>query len=192
MAFLKKRSTAILVFAVVFILASLFAINRSLGEKAEEVRDQFADGVYDEVAGYKRSSIKSQLDVRAAASQNLISVGSRYADAAAETSALRTARTELVNGLEAKKMSPKYLFAANKSLQEAFDALDVKLRAVSLTSSQKTIVADSETRMQNAARVIGEAGYNEAVRGFDRKTLSRFPTNFLKTIAFLKEPELFE
>ncbi len=191
MNFLKKPAGAVLVSLAVIILSSFFAANRSLSVKVQEINDLFSDGVYDSNVGYKQKSIKSQLDVRADASMNLISVGANCSGAEAETDALRNARNVLVNGL-ARSAGAEKLFDANADLQKAFDALYAKIESLPLTANNRTIAEESRNRMTNAASMIEKSGYNEAVREFNRKVLSAFPTNFIKSFALVKSPELFE
>jgi hypothetical protein len=191
MSFFKKRGGAFLAAVVIIILASFFAANRSLNEKVRETSDLFLNGVYDSNVGYKQKSIKSQLDVRSAASLNLISIGANYKDAEKETEKLRDARSVLQNGLT-KSFGPEKLYDQNKDLQTAFDELYSKLSPLSLDFSSRTIAEDSKSRMTNAASMIDKSGYNEAVREFDRKVLNVFPTNFISQFAMVKGPELFE
>jgi len=191
MGFFKKRSGAVLVFFAVVILASLFAANRSLSGKVQEITDLFSDGVYDSNAGYRLPSIKRQLEVRENASQNLISVGALYSEAKEETEALRSARNVLVNGLS-NSFGAERLYDANKDVQTAFDALYNKLTTLTLDSGDRSLADESRGRMENSAAVIQKSGYNEAVRQFNRDVLSVFPTNFVKDLAFVKAPELFE
>jgi hypothetical protein len=191
MSFWKKRSGAILAAVLIIILSSFFAANRSLNEKIREVSDLFSNGVYDLNVGYKQKSVKSQLEVRTAASMNLISVGANYKDTEKETEKLRDARNVLQNGLS-RSVGPEKLYDQNKDIQTAFDALAVKLSAMTLDAGNKTILDDSKSRMVNSAAMIEKSGYNEAVREFNRKVLSIFPTNYIKQFAMVKEPELFE
>ncbi len=191
MSFFKKRSGAVLAAVVIIILASFFAANRSLSEKVKETSDLFLNGVYDSNVGYKQKSVKSQLEVRSAASLNLISVGANYKEVEKETEKLRDARSVLQNGL-AKSFGPEKLYDQNKNLQSAFDALHAKLSQLSLDDNSRVIAEESKGRMVNAASMIEKSGYNEAVREFDRKVLSVFPTNIISRFAMVKGPELFE
>ncbi len=191
MSFLKKPGGAILVALAVIILSSFFAANRSLNVKVQEVSDLFSDGVYDTNVGYKQKSIKSQLDIRKDASMNLISVGANCSGAEAETDELRNARNILVNGLSRSAGAEK-LYDANVDLQKTYDALYTKIATLPLDSSNRTIAEDSKSRMTGAASVIEKSGYNESVREFNRKVLSAFPTNYIKSIALVNPPELFE
>jgi hypothetical protein len=191
MSFFKKRSGAVLAAVVIIILSSFFAANRSLNVKVREINDLFSDGVYDSSVGYKQKSIKSQLDVRASASLNLISIGASYGDASKETERLRDARSVLVNGLS-KNVGADKLYGQNSDLQTAFDALYTKLNTLALDSNARSIADESKGRMTGAASMIEKSGYNEAVREFNRKVLSVFPTNFIKDFALVKSPELFE
>lgn len=191
MGFFRKRSGAVLVFFVVVILASLFAANRSLSGRVREVTDLFSDGVYDSNVGYRLPSIKRQLEVRKDASQNLISAGAPYSEAAQETNALRSARNVLVNGLS-NSVGAEKLHDANKELVTAFDALYGKLKTLSLKDSERSLADESQGRMENTAAIIQKSGYNEAVRQFSRDILSVFPTNYVMKFAFVNPPELFE
>lgn len=191
MSFLKKRSGAVLAALVIIVLSSFFAANRSLNEKVREVNDLFLNGVYDTNVGYKQKSIKSQLDVRKDASMNLISVGANYKEAEKETERLRDTRNQLENGLS-RTVGAEKLYDYNKNLQTAFDALYVKLSTITLAQDKKDLAEESKKRMEGSARVIEISGYNEAVREFDRKVLSAFPTNYIKQLAMVKGPELFE
>jgi hypothetical protein len=191
MSFFKKRSGAIVVLLVIIVFGSLFAANRSLGAKVQAINDQLYTQIYDSSVGYALPSVASQLKVRCSASQNLFTVGSSYTEAAAETTALRDARRVLMDLLD-KSSKAKALYAANSNLGAAFDALYTKLGTLTLSDGQKTIILDSKSNMSGAATQIEKSGYNEAVRKFNRETLSQFPTNFLKSITFVKEPDLFE
>lgn len=191
MSFLKKRSGAVLAAVIIIILSSFFAANRSLSEKVREINDLFMTGVYDTNVGYRQKSIKSQLDVRSAASLNLISVGSNFKEAEKETERLREARSVLQNGLF-KAFGPDKLYNQNKDLQTAFDALYTKLSAISLDANARSLAEESKSRMVNAAGMIEKSGYNEAVREFNRKVMAAFPTNYISQFAMVRGPELFE
>jgi len=49
----------------------------------------------------------------------------------------------------------------------------------------------AQSTMQNAARVIRESGYNEAIRSFHQNVLGGFPASLLMQIVFVNPPELF-
>lgn len=191
MEFFKKRSGAILVFFAVVILASFFAANRSLSSKVQEINDLFSDGVYDPYLGYRRPSIRRQLEVRSNASNNLLSVGLKFPEAKAETEALSEARTRLINGISNSAGAGK-LYDINQELDSAYKALYERLRTLPLNNDQRKTVDDSLKDWEGSAKKIQESGYNEAVRAFNREVLSVFPTNFLMKIVFVDPPELFE
>lgn len=191
MSFFRKRSGAILVFLVVVILSSFFAANRSLSGRVQEVTDLFSDGVYDPGLGYRRPSIKRQLDVRMGASNNLLSIGRFYPESESETSTLSDARTRLINGLSSPAGAGK-LYDINKELDAAYNALYVKLGTLALDNAQRNIADESRKEWDGSAAKIQTSGYNEAVRQFSRDVLSVFPTNFVMKLALVKPPELFE
>ena len=191
MGFFKKRSGAILVFCVVVILASFFAANRSLSSRVQEVTDLFYDGTYDPGLGYRKPSIKRQLDIRKDASNSLLSIGLYYPEAESETSALRSARNAFEDGLS-RCVGAGKLYVLNKELDAAYNALYVKLGTLALDSARRNILDESRKEWDGSAAMIQKSGYNEAVRQFNRDVLSVFPTNFVMKLALVKPPELFE
>jgi hypothetical protein len=124
-------------------------------------------------------------------SLNLITVGTNYEEAGDQTAALRSSRNKLMDLLEGNT-SPSDLYAANKELDNAFQALYHKLTGLALTSEDAGYIDDDFARMNNAASVIEKSEYNKAVRAFHRNTLSVFPTNLLRNLCFTSDPELFE
>lgn len=199
MNFLKKRRNAFLIAAVIVILATLFGAYRSLGESSQEVSDTFYDGVYDSSLGYTLPSIYGQLQKRAASAMNMITIGVSYEgdEAGSDTDSLRSARNELLDAMTGGD-GPAVLFDLDTRLQESadalYDTLYLQLAASSdsgATSDMADLESDYDT-LNNAARVIGESGYNEHVRAFNRSVLSVFPANLLKTVTFVRTPELFE
>ena len=84
------------------------------------------------------------------------------------------------------------LYAANKLMGTAFDALYNVLSQAELDTKDAKRIEEYKTEMTGAAGEIETSGYNESVREFDRTVLSVFPTNILKNICFVDTPELFE
>lgn len=191
MGFFKKRSGAILVFFAVVILASFFAANRSLSSKVQEINDLFSDGVYDPDRGYRLPSIRRQLEVRANASNNLLSLGRYFPESNSETEALSDVRTRLINGLSNSSGASK-LYDINKELDAAFNALYKKLNMLTLTEKERDMADDLFNEWENTAALIQKSRYNEAVREFSREVLSVFPTNYVMKYALVNPPELFE
>lgn len=189
--FFRKRRSAFLIAAAVIALSTLFGINRSLGGKNLEVADLFNVGVYSRQEGYTHKSIRSQLTVRADAALNTITVSAAYDEAAEETYTLRSARNTLENLLDSDG-SPSELYEANRALETAYSNLYAKLSRLELSEADNKNLQQDRSRMTGASSMIEKSGYNEAVREYKREVLSIFPTNILRNLCFVPEPELFE
>ena len=183
---LKNRRVAVIIAIIVILLSTVFGVNRSLGEKAAEVRDLFENGVYDQNQRYSRRSIASQLRVRSDASLGLLSISSSHSLLEDEVKTLRSARDQLLTA-----SGPGAKYDADEAMGRAFSDLYDKLSTVSDDVDSATRADYYLSQMQGAARVIESSGYNEAVRAFDRSVMSVFPINFLKRISFVQDPELF-
>lgn len=190
--FFNKRRNAVIIAAAVMVLSTLFGVNRSLGGKNLEVADYFNIGVYSRQDGYTLKSIRSQLIVRTEASMNTLTVAGKYDEAAGETKLLRSARNRLMDLLYTEDGGPPELFEADRELENAYNNLYSRLLQLELDEDDKTYLQQDYSRMTGAASQIEKSRYNETVREYRREVLSVFPTNILRKICFIPEPELFE
>jgi len=195
--FFQKRSTASLIAAVVVILSVLFGAHRSLGDAVGSVSDTFYNGVYDTAGNYIRRSVYSQLEKRRDTAMSMISLADVYGESdavAAARESLRQARATLAVNMDAGA-GPKTLYGDNLALQRAADDLYAVLHgAISQASATEDLILleNHYATLGNAARLIEESGYNEAVRAFQHSVLSVFPANVLRAVTFVTPPELFE
>ena len=183
MEILKKRWMAFIVAAVVITGSTVFSVHRTLGAEIQEVADNFYAGDY----GTSNRSISNQLGKRVDAANGLISVASAYSELSDEMQELREIRIALIgtSGIKEKH-------GLNNEMQKAFDTLASGLEKLELTEREEDMLSEYGSTFKNAQAVIDSAEYNNLVREFERTTLNVFPTNFLKGIAFLDSPELFE
>jgi len=195
MKLLKKQPIAILLALVIIAGATFFGANRSLRAASREATAQFYAGVYDTAESRVRPSIYGQLEQRATASLRILSIGehSHGGDPALSTAEtdLREARRTLVDLLASG--TPSALFEADQALELAAERYAALLRPLieAVDGEDLDALDSAQNTMQNAARVIRESGYNEAIRVFHRDVLGRFPTSFLMGIVFADPPELF-
>lgn len=192
--FFTSRGGAIVIAVVLILLSTYFGAYRSLSVAVGEVADGFSNGVtYTDDSGntYLHKSIRSQLLNRSEASINLASVADTFIEANTEAETLRAAYNEMRN-LIYNDGTPSELCSADKELGTAFNALYAVLSKLELDTKDAKRIEEYRTEMAGAAGEIETSGYNESVREFNRTTLSVFPTNILKTICFVEEPELFE
>ena len=195
MKLLKKQPIAVLIALLVVLGATFYGANRSLGLEIRQVADQFYDGVYDPIQGRVLPSIYGQLEQRATAALRMVSIGEHshgdnvdLSDAATD---LLAARQDLIAMLMTG--SPGELFLADQVLDIAATRHYAILHPLVVAAEGEDLAAleSAYNTMQSAARVIRESGYNEAVRGFHRNVLERFPANLLMEIVFVRPPELF-
>lgn len=184
---LKKRGVAFLITVIVIALSTVFSVHRTLGAECLAVSDGFYEGVYNESGGYRNRSVQSQLERRYQTANGLYTVASKYDELADESAALRDAKNALY---DATDISEKH--SANQTLQDAFTAVAAAMATVELAETEQKAVNEYASDFKGAQSLIDRSGYNESVREFERSTLGVFPTNILKSVAFVSTPELFE
>jgi len=196
MRHLKKQPIAILL-ALVLVAGSLFfGVNRSVGEQVTIVKEQFFNGVLDPAAGFVRPGIHGQLTQRTTAALRMLSIGAYSHGDEAELEdahrALEQARRGLLDLLTAGA-GPSALFVADQTLTVAAERYYALLHPLVVAAEGEDLLAleGANNTMLNAARVIRESGYNEAVGTFHRTVLGQFPMNILRAFVFVQMPELF-
>jgi len=187
MEFFKKRTGAFLVAIAIIALSTFYGAHRSLGAACQEITDSFYSGVYDESWGTTRTSINSQLIKRQEAALGIISIASSFPELEDYVDNLRSSRENLIT---AKTVSD--LHTANFTLEDDYKKLTSALSDVELSVSQRDNITAYSSTFKGAQNVIDSSGYNEAVRDFNRRVLNVFPTNLLRSITFVNEPELFD
>ncbi|MCL2842893.1 MAG: hypothetical protein FWE28_05420 [Oscillospiraceae bacterium] len=196
MKILKKQPVAIFVALIIMALALVYGVNRSVSEQVTAVKDQFYNGVFDEQAGFRRAGIHGQLTQRTTAAMRMLAIGDfSHPDVAELQTAgaeLQSARNEMI-ALLTEGATPSALFLADQNLTVAtqrYFALLHPLVAAAQGEDLEALEAAEDT-MQNAARVISESGYNEAVGVFNRTVMGGFPMTVLRVIVLVQMPELF-
>lgn len=181
MEVLKKRSTATVICVVVCVISLLLGIHLSVNRQLGKLEDAFYNGVYSKDAGYTLPAIQMQLDERYNAAIGIISlIPSELA------SDLRNACNRL---LEADSISEKA--QANKDLQFAYEDMLLKIDISMFDERTLGGFNDYCSTMDNAQRLIGQSGYNEAVAEFEEDVLGSFPLSILRIPAFAGTPEYF-
>jgi hypothetical protein len=184
MSNLKKRSTAVLIAVVVVILGTFLGVHLSVNRETVKIEAQFYDGVYLRDEKYVQTSIQSQLDKRADAALGLLSVANQYVFLEDMAPKLREAREEL---LDAETFAGKYL--ANEKLEKAWKQMYESL--VAHADDVPASVESYVSTLKGAQSVIEKSDYNRLAAEFRQKTLSAFPVNILKSLAFVDYPEYF-
>lgn len=184
MGIVKKRSFAILVAAAVILFGTLFGVHRSLNRETAKIEAQFYNGVYLKEEKYVQTSIQSQLDKRADAALGLLSVANKYVFLDDMTHKLREAREEL---LGAETIAAKY--EANIKLENAWKQVYETL--IAHADDVPAAVESYVSTLRGAQGVIEKSDYNRLAAEFRTETLSAFPLNILKKLAFAEYPGYF-
>ncbi len=172
----------IAVFIIIF--GTLIGVHRSVNGETSKIEAQFYNGVYLKADKYAQPSIQSQLDQRADAALGLIAEAKSYVFASDVTDQLRASREVLLN---AETLAEKY--EANMGLENAWKQVYETLAAHAddLTPAVQKYVST----LSGAQSVIEKSDYNRLATEFRHKTLSAFPVNILKGLAFVDYPEYF-
>lgn len=184
MSCLSKRSTAVLIAAVVIIFGTLLGVFLSLSRETAKIEAQFYNGVYLKKEKYVQASIQSQLDKRADAALGLLSVANKYVFLDDMAQKLREVREELLN---ADTIAAKY--EANVKLENAWKQVYESL--VAHADDVPPAVESYVLTLRGAQGVIEKSDYNRLVAEFRDRTLSAFPLNILKNLVFAKYPGYF-
>ena len=176
MDFLKTRTAAFIVLAVVILVMTPLGAVRSLEREAAQVERGFFDGVEIEEGGskYTSQSIDALLGEKAKAALGLIAAGANYPALAAETANLRSAREEL---LAADTISEKY--SASEAVDAAADALYSGRTAVGIS---ETDLSNIEAYYETLTKIQGSIGinaYNVKVTEYYSVTAARFPADII-------------
>ena len=175
MTFLKSRKGACILMVLLVVIALLIGTPRSLNAKLKTVEAAFANGVEND--GF---SIQNDLLSRAEFAYNLTVVAGRYLSPA-DDDALLKARDALT---DARTIGEKY--EANRSLEEAFWALDSKLQSAKLSDTDSRLVNALRADFRSAGDTISHDGYNDLALQYNQ-TRDKAPLGFLA-----KKAELFQ
>ncbi len=183
MSFFKRKWVAIVIAFIVIVSATNSGATASMERASREVEELFYSGV--EVDGYLHPSIYSQLQKRCDAANGLISLGRKY-DLSTESDALAEAR-EYVG----YSSSPSGYYYNDVDLETAFDALCAKLSECELADRDREMMDEYVSTFDNAARVIADSGYNDAVREFYRDVVYQFPAEWFYDNLYIETPSYF-
>lgn len=189
MDFFKKRSTAICVFVAVVVLFSLIGCHLSLGRACRRAEDAFFDrSLLRDRGGY--SCPGDHLENCADLANRLLSVVGSHNEPYAEVyEQLRAARLGLIDALDSRDIPA--IGAANQALAEAVEAVRaVNASGAALSDSYDdfdAIVSDFDS----AQAALDNNAYNDYILAFRDDVLGRFPTDFLRHLAFVDAPETF-
>ncbi|MDL2300352.1 hypothetical protein LJC01_01765 [Clostridiaceae bacterium OttesenSCG-928-D20] len=187
MKFLKKRPVAIILAIIIVIGSTVISAHRHIQKECQELEDCFYTGAYNEERGSIDASINSQIQVMLNSSLGVVSISSKYPQLEEQTEILRESRDNLNREGE---ISSKY--QPYSVLIDDFAILVSSLREIELSDSDSENLSSYVRKFEGAQNVIAKSTYNDNIRKFKREYLGSFPVNFLKHIAFVREPSLFE
>ena len=188
MSFLKKRSTAIVIFVLVVVLFGAFGARRSLNKACREAEAAFFDASQLHADGYYTCP-GDQLGYCVDYATRLLTVIGSDGPWADAYEGLVQARLGLMDALDARNIPD--IAAADQALVKAVAAVkEAKDSGTPLPESYDdydAIVADFD----GAQAVLDDPAYSEHILAFRDEVLGVFPANILRHLPGVKAPETF-
>ena len=182
MSFLKKRSVAIVILAIVVVVSVLFGSHRSLAALRQDAQDVFTQGEKGDGL-----SIEHDLESRVQLSSNLVTVARRYLDADASSV---TGAEQAAAALSAAR-TPGEKYRANAGLDSAFGTLYAQLGEKSLSEQDARYRTRIQTDFQSRNATISHDAYNRVAQNFNEGVLGSFPAGLLGAATGIQPLELY-
>lgn len=180
MNILKKRSTAFIILAIVFIVFSILGANRSLASLSNTIENMFYEGVNGE------TPINTYLENRINAAKMITIVADNYPELKPQRDALYDSYNNLYS---ANTIGEK--FSVNKKLQDDFSELYSSFINLDIiTDKHYEDILSYASTINNTQDKIARSSYNNEVDKFD-SIISSFPILLLKPLIFVNAPEHF-
>lgn len=188
MNFLKKRSTAIVVFVVVVVLFTFIGARRSLDRACRKAEAAFFDRDLLQSEDYHTCPAE-QLEHAVDYAARLLSVIGTDGTWEGSYEALLQAREQLMDALDAKSIPDAG--TANQALAAAVaDVEAVYDSGAPLPESYDDIDAILSD-FHGAQAALDDPAYNEHILAFRDKELGAFPASLLRHLLGVKTPETF-
>ena len=188
MNFFKQRKNAIAVFVAVVVLFSLIGCHLSLSRAVHRAEAAFFDKTLLRTDGYYTCPA-DQLEICVALSNRLLSVIGQDGQWAGVYDGLNSSRLALDGALRDRDI--KRIASTNQSLVEAVAAVEATVASGAVLPDSNddydAIIAD----FHSAQSVLDNNAYNAHIMAFWKDTLTPFPTNILRHLAFVAPPETF-
>lgn len=181
MGFLKSKSGAVVLAALVVVGSTLLNTRVKLGAAVDEVEDLF----FTDRDGEK--CIYSRLEEKLSASNGYAAVLASYDEEAADT--LYHERDSLLWACEDDDID--YMAWCNAELDKAFGDAERALAACELSESDREDAEYYAEIYNGAQKMIEENSYNSSVTSFNRSVYDTFPTEILAAFAGVNAPERF-
>ena len=188
MSLLKKRSFAIVVFVIVVILFTLLGSHLSLDRACRRAEAAFFDKSLLQAEDY-HTCPGEQLDYCVDYANRLLSVIGTDGEWSGAYEALRTARLELIDALDARDIPA--IGRADQALEEAVQAVETLVRdGAELPESHDdydAIISD----LHSAQALLDDSAYSDHILAFRERVLTPFPANILRHLTGVRAPETF-
>ena len=186
MNFFRKRSTALILSAVLIIASTLISVNVKFGAKTREVTDGFYTGQYGNY--HDTASPSSHLKNICAYADGLITIADNYG---LDTEEIGWDSDGLKWAISDSNWNIGSIHYRYSELVANTDRLIDQLYRLELSERDLSGVTQYEMSITGAMGALKESQYNTAVRAF-LVEYDRFPTNFLAEMADVEMPEYFD
>ena len=189
MKFLSKKSTALILSAIMVIASTLISVNVKLGSEVRKVTDSFykvGDTITD-TGSYR--SISSHLNNFCAYTDGLVTIADNYG---IDTEDAYWASRWVKQAMTYSEDEIMYIYSEYSDLVIQTDKLIDQLYRADLNERDASGLAQYESSIEGAKSAIEAAAsvYNSTVREFLAKN-DHFPTDFLAELADVEMPEYF-
>lgn len=182
MKIFKKRSIAILICVLAVIGSVLVSTHRELGDKVDEVKSQFVDGV-----NHDGESIYNDLQMSIGLANNLAAVAKRYLPAdSKEIKDVESCADDL-----GEVIKPKKAYAFYSDLDSAVQLLNLALQKEELSDTDENYRSGIMTDFASYSYSISHDGYNSSVRELRENEIGKFPASILSRLAFVGSVDYF-
>lgn len=185
MSFFSKRSTALLLAAVMVIASTLLSVKVKFGEQVRQLNYGFYDGVYTE--GYRQKGIGDHLKNICAYADGLVTIANNYE---LDTEDVRRASEDLKLGLTYSPEAVSYLYYCYDELTKAVDVMERRMEQEELSERDQSGLEQYMSSINGAKSAIESSGYNKTVRDF-LKRYDHFPTDALARLSGVEMPQYF-
>ena len=188
MEFLKKRDSAIVIFAAVVVVFSLLGCHRSLSKACRSVEEGFFTPESNAADNYYTCP-GDQLGYCVKYANRLMAVISGCDELTENYTAVSNARQALDEALQSGDITD--IYQANEALKKAVSDVETQVSAGAqlpqTNDNYDTIVSDFTSAEALAAR----SDYNDSVDAFVSSVVDVFPTGILRVLSGVKLPEKF-
>lgn len=187
MNFFRKKSTAVIIAALVVLSSTLISVNVKLGAKAKQVIDGFYTGVWDSASD--AASASSHLKNICAAADGLVTIADNYG---LDTEDVDWDSDSLKLSISYSDDDMDYIYYCYDDLCASVDKLTDQMHRAELNQRDALGLQQYENTIQGAKSALAQSHYNDVVREFYTEYGGFATSEFLTDLADVALPRYFD